>query len=89
MKYKKIFYVFIFLIFLISINFYVVTHLSKTNNYFVHKVKSLIPQSSRDFLKKFNSDLKEIVLVFNNNKKLKSKIQDRNIKIYDRFYKNI
>ncbi len=83
MKYKKIFYVFIFLIFLISINFYVVTHLSKTNNYFVHKVKSLIPQSSRDFLKKFNSDLKEIVLVFNNNKKLKSKIQDKNIKIYD------
>ena len=55
MKYKKIFYVFIFLIFLISINFYVVTHLSKTNNYFVHKVKSLIPQSSRDFLKKFNN----------------------------------
>ncbi len=83
MKYKKIFYVFIFLIFLISINFYVVTHLSKTNNYFVHKVKSLIPQSSRDFLKKFNSDLKEIIFVFNNNKKLKSKIQDRNIKIYD------
>lgn len=83
MKYKKSFYIIIFLIFLISLNFYVVTNLSKTNNFFVHKVKNLMPQSSRDFLKKFNSNLKEIIFVFDNNKKLKSKIENRNIKIFD------
>ncbi len=83
MKYKKYIYILISLIILISANFYVVTYLSKTNNFFVHKIKSLIPQSSRDFLKKFNSDVKDIIFVFDNNKKLQSKIVDRNIKIYD------
>ena len=49
MKFKKFFYLLIFFIFLISLNFYVVTTLSKSNNFLVHKVKSLLPQSSRDF----------------------------------------
>ncbi len=83
MKYKKFIYLIIFLIFLVSLNFYVVTNLSKTNNIFVHKVKNLMPQSSRDFLKRFNNDLKKIIFVFDDNKKLKSKIEGRNIKIFD------
>ncbi len=83
MKYKKLLYFFAFIIFLISLNFYVVTNLSKTNNFFVHKVKSFIPQSTRDFLKKFNKNIKNVIFVFDNNKILKSKIEDKNIKIFD------
>jgi hypothetical protein len=83
MKYKKLLYLSIFIIFLVSLNFYVITHLSTTNNFFVHKVKNLMPQSSRDFLKKINKKVKNIIFVFDNNKILKSKIDNRNIKIYD------
>jgi len=83
MKYKKLLYLFTFLIFFISINFYVVTNLSKTNNFFVHKVKNLMPQSSRDFLKKFNKKVKDVIFVFDNNKILKNKIEDRNVRILD------
>ena len=83
MKYKKLLYLSIFIIFLVSLNFYVITHLSTTNNFFVHKVKNLMPQSSRDFLKKINKKVKNIIFVFDNNKILKSKIENRNIKIYD------
>ena len=83
MKYKKLLYLSIFLTFLISLNFYVITHLSTTNNFFVHKVKNLMPQSSRDFLKKINKKVKNIIFVFDNNKILKSKIENKNIKIYD------
>jgi len=42
-----------------------------------------MPQSSRDFLKKINKKVKNIIFVFDNNKILKSKIENRNIKIYD------
>lgn len=83
MKYKKFFFVILFITVLISLNFYVISNLSKTNNFFVHKVKNLMPQSTRDFLKKFNNNFKEIIFVFENNKKLKNKIENRNIKIYD------
>ena len=83
MKYKKLLYLSIFIIFLVSLNFYVITHLSTTNNFFVHKVKNLMPQSSRDFLKKINKKVKNIIFVFDNNKILKSKIENKNIKIYD------
>ena len=83
MKYKKLLYLSIFLTFLVSLNFYVITHLSTTNNFFVHKVKNLMPQSSRDFLKKINKKVKNIIFVFDNNKILKSKIENKNIKIYD------
>ena len=83
MKYKKLLYLITFLIFLFSLNFYVVTNLSKTNNFFVHKVKGLMPQSSRDFLKKINKKVKDVIFVFDNNKILKSKIENKNIKIYD------
>ena len=83
MKYKKLIYLLTLLIFLISANFYVITYLSKTNNFVVHKVKNLMPQSTRDFLKKFNKNIKDVIFVFDNNKVLKSKIESRNIKIYD------
>jgi len=83
MKYKKLLYLLLFVTVLIAANFYVISYLSKTNNFFVHKVKNLMPQSSREFLKKFNNNLKEIIFVFENNKKLKKKIESRNIKIYD------
>ena len=83
MKYKKLLYLSIFLTFLISLNFYVIRNLSTTNNFFVHKVKNLMPQSSRDFLKKINKKVKNIIFVFDNNKILKSKIENKNIKIYD------
>lgn len=83
MKYKKLLYLSIFLTFLVSLNFYVITHLSTTNNFFVHKVKNLMPQSSRDFLKKINKKVKNTIFVFDNNKILKSKIENKNIKIYD------
>ena len=83
MKLNKLFYILTFLIFLASLNFYVVTNLSKKNNFFVHKVKSLLPQSTRDFLKKFNSEVKDIIFIFDNNKNLKSVIEDKNIKILD------
>ena len=83
MKYKKLLYLSIFLTFLISLNFYVIRNLSTTNNFFVHKVKNLMPQSSRDFLKKINKKVKNTIFVFDNNKILKSKIENKNIKIYD------
>ena len=83
MKLNKLFYILTFLIFLASLNFYVVTNLSKKNNFFVHKVKSLLPQSSRNFLKKFNSEVKDIIFIFDNNKNLKSVVEDKNIKILD------
>jgi len=83
MKDKKLLYLLTVLIILVSLNFYVITSLSKTNNFFVHKVKNLMAQSSRDFLKKVNKKVKNIFFVFNNNKILKSKIEDRNIKIFD------
>ena len=83
MKFKKFFYLLIFFIFLISLNFYVVTTLSKSNNFLVHKVKSLLPQSSRDFLKQFNSKIKNTLFVFENNNKLNKKIEEKNIKIFD------
>ncbi len=83
MKNKKLLYILSSLIILVSINFYIITNVSKTNNFFVHKVKNLIPQSSRDFLKKFNKKAKDVIFVFDNIKILKSKIEDRNAKIFD------
>lgn len=84
MKYKKkLIYIFAFLILLVSANFYIISSLSKTNNFIIHKVKNLMPQSTRDFLKKLNKNMKDVVFVFNNNKILKNKIENRNIKIYD------
>ena len=83
MKYKKLIYILAFIILLISVNFYVVTYLVKTNNFVVHKIKNLIPQSTRNVLKKFNKNFKDVIFVFDNNKILKGKIESRNIKIYD------
>ena len=83
MKFKKFFYLLIFFIFLISLNFYVVTTLSKSNNFLVHKVKSLLPPSSRDFLKQFNSKIKNTLFAFENKIKLNKKIEEKNIEIFD------
>lgn len=83
MKYKKLIYILIFIIILISVNFYVTTYMVKTNNIVVHKIKNLIPQNARDVLKKFNKNFKDVIFVFDNNKILKGKIESRNIKIYD------
>jgi len=83
MKYKKLFYLFTLLIFVIFVNYYVVVNLSKTNNFFVHKVKNVMPQSTRDFLKKFNKKIQDVIFVFHNNKNLQKKIERQNIKIFD------
>ena len=79
---KNIIIIIVIILFILLLNFLIIKNIDN-DSFIIHKTKMLIPQSSREFLKKFNNKISSIFFVYRINKDLKNEIIDQNIEIHD------